>query len=171
METVRVAFMAVVAGAVLVLFAAGIVVAAAYTLWVEGAPRPSDMPGIVSYFVTPVNGVLAANLGALLGISISMRGWREPKGQTEKLQWVAAGWYVAMLLLAAAFWAWAGFVEDPAKVVSILPELTKHGIGILIAILSAVLGVQTAVTRARAMAEERNASPAGGLPGGADEAE
>jgi len=154
MHKVRVIFMAVIAGVVLILFGVGIFVAARYTFWVDGAPRPGDMPGIVSYFVSAVNGTLAANLGALLGISISLRGWRGPKNATEVLQWVAAGWYVAMLLLAAAFWGWAGFTDDASKIVSLLPEMTKNAIGIFIAILAAVLGVQTAVTRANAIAEE-----------------
>lgn len=156
MDRVRVIFMVVVAGVVLLFFGAGIYIAARYTLWVEGAPKPNDMPEIVSYFVTAVNGTLAANLGALLGISISLRGWRAPKNATEVLQWVAAGWYVAMLILATIFWGLAGFTDDASKVVSLLPELTKFMIGIFISILAAVLGVQTAVTRASAIAGEEN---------------
>jgi hypothetical protein len=104
-----------------------------------------------------VNPVLAANLGALLGISVSMKGWRGPKTTTEVIQWIAACWYVAMLLLAAIFWGLAGFTDDPEKVVALLPEMTKNGIGILVAILAAVLGVQTAMTRANAIAEEASA--------------
>jgi hypothetical protein len=154
MERVRVIFIWVVAVVVLLMFGAGICVAARYTLWVEGAPRPNDMPGIVSYFVSAVNGTLAANLGALLGISISLRGWRGPQNANELLQWIAAGLYVAMLLLATIFWGMAGFTDDGSKVVSILPDMTKNAVGIFIAILAAVLGVQTAVTRARAIAEQ-----------------
>ena len=102
-----------------------------------------------------MNGTLAANLGAVLGISISLKGWQDPKDTTEVLQWVAAGWYVIMLFLAVVFWGMAGFTEEEAKVVSILPELTKNGIGIFIAILAAVLGVQTVVTRTRSINQER----------------
>jgi hypothetical protein len=149
MEKIRTIFMVLVAAIVLVLFGAGIYVAARYTLWVEGAPRPNDMPGIVSYFVSAVNGTLAANLGAVLGISISLRGWQAPRNTTELLQWIAAGWYLVMLLLATAFWGLAGFTEDETKVVSVLPEMTKNAIGIFIAVLAAVLGLQTAITRAR----------------------
>jgi hypothetical protein len=99
--------------------------------------------------VSAVNGTLAANLGAVLGISFSFRGWQGPHRATEVLQWLAAAWYMMMLLLAAMFWGLAGFTEDTTKVMSILPEMTKNGVGILIAILAAVLGVQTALTRAR----------------------
>jgi hypothetical protein len=154
MKKIRVIFIVFVTGVVLLLFGAGIYVAAHYTLWVEGAPKPDNMPGIVSYFVSAANATLAANLGAVLGISISLRGWQGPKDITEVLQWLAAGWYVAMLLLAIVFWGLAGFTENEAKVVSLLPELTKNGIGIFIAILAAVLGVQTALTRARITGNE-----------------
>jgi hypothetical protein len=149
-----VVFMAGVVFFVLVLFGLGIYVAARYSFWVDGAPRPGDMPGIVSYFVTAVNGVLAANLGALLGISISIKGLRGPQGTTEVIQWIAAAYYVLMLLMAIIFWGLAGFTDDPLKVVSLLPEMCKSAIGIFIAILAAVLGVQTAATRAKAIAEK-----------------
>jgi hypothetical protein len=150
MKNVGVIFMAGVVGIVLVLYGLGIYVAARYSYWVDGAPRPGDMPEIVSYFVTAVNGILAANLGALLGISISFTGLRGPQTPTEVIQWIAAICYVIMLLMAAIIWGWEGFIDDPAKVVSLLPEMTKNAIGILIAILAAVLGVQTAVTRCKA---------------------
>ncbi len=142
-------FMTGVVWMALVAFAGGIVMAARYTLWVAGAPRPGDMPAIVSYFVTAVNGILAANLGAVLGISVSMGGFREPEHVTEKLQWLAAIWYILALALATVFWALAGFTEDTASVVPLLPQLTKNAMGIFIAILAAVLGVQTAIARTR----------------------
>ena len=156
MSAVGYTFMVFVAGVVLLLFGVGIYAAGHYTLWVQGAPKPDAMPGIVGYFVSAVNATLAANLGAVLGISISLNGWQGPKDITEVLQWLAAGWYVLMLLLATLFWGLAdpAFTPDAAKVVSLLPELTKNGIGIFIAILAAVLGVQTAITRAKGTANE-----------------
>jgi hypothetical protein len=156
MDNVRTIFMIVVAAAVLILFGVGVWGAGYYTLWAPGAPVPDAMPNIAAYFVSAVNGTLAANLGAILGISISLRGWSSPRDLTETLQWVAAGWYVAMLLFAMALWWKAGFTEDPSRVVSILPEMTKNGVGIFIAILAAVLGVQTAVTRSRAVGHDRS---------------
>lgn len=156
MFRVRMLFMVVLAAVVLLLFGVGIYVAAFYSFWIEGAPRPGDMPAIVSYFVSAVNATLAANLGALLGISFTIRGWKEPSTATETLQWAAAVWYVAMLLLAAAFWGMAGFTEDGSKIVPLLPEMTKNAIGIFIAILAAVLGVQTAVTRAASAADPKS---------------
>jgi hypothetical protein len=150
-DRLRATFMTVVSVVVLLSFGLGIYLAGRYTLWVD-PPRPNEMPPIMSYLVSTVNGVLAANLGALLGINISLSGWQKPQGPAEILQWSAAGWYLLMLLLAAVFWGLAGFSEDASRVVPLLPEMTKNGIGIFIAILAAVLGVQTAVTRARALA-------------------
>jgi hypothetical protein len=50
----------------------------------------------------------------------------------EVLQWIAAAWYVAMLLVATG-WSQAGLAGNPMKVVSILPEQTTNGVGIVIA--------------------------------------
>lgn len=140
-------FMIFVVSVALLAFGAGIVMAARYTLWVDGAPRPGDMPAIITYFVIAVNGILASNLGAVLGISISLRGWQGPRTTMELLQWLAAGWYVAMLALATILWGMVDFTEDASKVVPLLPQLTKNAVGIFIAILAAVLGVQTAIAR------------------------
>jgi hypothetical protein len=93
--------MVVVAGSVLALFGVGIYFAGRYTLGLGG--MPGDMPKIASYFLSTVNGTLAANLGVVLGISISVKGWQGPKNKVEALQWIAAGWYVLMILLAALF--------------------------------------------------------------------
>ncbi|MGH7500222.1 MAG: hypothetical protein ACREL7_00555 [Longimicrobiales bacterium] len=151
MDRFRQVFMIVVSALVMLAFSAGIVMAAWYTLWIDAAPRPDEMPDVVTDFVSTVNGVLAANLGAILGISISLRGWQRPQQLTDALQWMAAAVYIAALAMAAIFWGLAGFTEDAARVVSILPELTRNGIGITIAILAAVLGVQTGITRAAAV--------------------
>lgn len=159
-------FMTFVAAVALAAFGGGIYAAARYTLWVEGAPRPADMPGIISYFVLAVNGTLAANLGAVLGISITPRGWQGPTDTVGRLQWFAAAWYVVMLVLAAVFWGMTGFTEEQTRVVSLLPAMTKNGVGIFIAILAAVLGVQTAIARMKTFADQ---SP-GALTGSGDPA-
>ncbi len=153
-------FLMGVAVLVLLAFGGAIVEAGRYTLWIAGAPRPADLPPVCSYLALAVNAILAANLGALLGINISLRGWAGPREADEWLQWAAAGWYVIMLVLATVFWGLKGFSEDPAVVVPMLPELAKNGIGILISILAAALGVQTAVTRNRRLGQE----PQGGQP-------
>jgi hypothetical protein len=142
-DNLRSIFMGVMAGAVLLMFGSGIIIAAHYSL---GSEKPSDMPGIVSYFVSVANGPLAANLGLLLGINLARPHWRVPKTMTivERFHWIAAAWYVAMLVVAIVCWGAAHFVDDPSKVVPLLPELTKNAIGIFIAVLAAVLGVDRA---------------------------
>jgi hypothetical protein len=139
MTHIREILLVSIAVVVLVLFGLGIGAAAYYTL----KENPTGMPGIVSYFVGAVNGTLAANLGAVLGISTAIRGWRRPETKTEKMQWIAACWYVGMLAFAGVAWGLVHFSEEKDKVVSVLPDLTKTGIGICIAVLAAVLGVQS----------------------------
>jgi hypothetical protein len=147
MPTIREAFMIGVTAFVLAAFGAGIAYAGWLTLWVPGHPNPAAMPPIVTYFVTAVNGTLAANLGAVLGIGLSLRAWHGPMAPAQKMQWIAAAWYVAMMMLAIALWGMARFTEDPLRVAGLLPELTKNAIGIFIAILAAALGVRTLAAR------------------------
>ena len=131
-----------VAIAVLGLFAAAV--------WMAGHRTPDDMPAIVIYFVSAASATLAANLGAVLGISAITGNWPAPTSKTESLQWFAACWYLGVILMATILWGITGFSDDTTQVVSILPELTKNGIGIFVAILAAVLGVQT-ISRGRSL--------------------
>ena len=133
----------------LLAFGAGIYYAAYLTLWAKVHPQPDALPRIVVYFVTAVNGTLAANLGAILGISVSMGEWPGPIGTTETMQWIAAAWYVVMLMFATIAWGLVGFTDDPTLIVPLLPEMTKNAIGIFIAILAAVLGVHTFAMRVK----------------------
>ena len=142
MKHVREVLLGLIASAVLLGFGAGIFAAGYYSLWITGAPRPDQMPSIVAYFVSAVNGTLAANLGAVLGISAVTRDWHGPGTKTELFQWIAACWYVVMLLVAGALWGRTGFTEAEMSVVPTLPELSKSGLGISIAVLAAVLGVK-----------------------------
>ena len=132
-----------IAGLVLALFLAGIVFIGFF------APSdPREIPGIITYFLSSVNGLLAANLGAILGISVSAGGLRQAGTTTETLQWAAAATYVAGLVTLLIAWAIAGFSEDPTEVAAVIPEIGRTAIGILIAVLAAVLGVQAAVQAA-----------------------
>lgn len=132
-----------IAGLVLALFLASIV----YVGSLAGDPQTT--PGIVIYFLSTVNGLLAANLGAILGISVSAGGLRAAGSTRETLQWVAAAVYVAGLATLLIAWGIAGFSEDPTKVASVIPEIGRTAIGILIAVLAAALGVQAAADRNR----------------------
>jgi hypothetical protein len=145
----RFLFMMIVSALVLFMFGGAIAVAC---LSDSGAP----LPGVVSYFIFAVNATLAANLGAVLGITLAGRSW----SPTEWLQWIAAAFYFLMLIAVAVTWAVRFNFGEGAEVPSVLPELTKNLIGLSIAILAAALGVQAAV-RARSSS---NAPPGGPKP-------
>lgn len=131
-----------IAGLVLALFLASIVF-----VGFLGPSNPQDTPGIVIYFLSSVNGLLAANLGAILGISVSAGGLRQAQTTRETLQWVAAAVYVAGLATILVAWGIAGFSEDPTEVASVIPEIGRTSVGILIAVLAAAIGVQAASSR------------------------
>ena len=147
-------FMVVIAVAVLVSFGWGILLACIYTF----RETPEEMPKIMLYLVSTVNGVLAANLGILLGLKLSPGSSQEPKGVTEVLQWLAAGWYLLMLLLAFVFWGTRGFPEESDLVVSALPEMANNAVGIFVSVLAAMLGVQVGTRRANAAARDAGKS-------------
>jgi hypothetical protein len=124
------------------LFAAGY-----YTLWISGAPKPNLMPDIAVYFVSTVSALLLTNLGAYLGISVTRVKWR-PESDSGWLQFIAVILYVLALTFAAYVWFNAGFTEDESKIVGVIPELSRSGIAVLIAGLTAALGLQTGRVRA-----------------------
>jgi len=113
--------------------------------------KPEKMPPFLKQTVTLIGGVLATNLGAVLGISVargvspSLRIWAVPT--TQALQMAAVILYVVGLLLAAVFWAINGFKENPnggpIVVVSTLPELTRILLGVIIGAAIVVLGISS----------------------------
>lgn len=109
---------------------------------------PELMSPFVVETVTLIGGVLAINLGAVLGISVarrkapSFRVWAVPT--QEAFQIAAVIFYIVGLLLAAVFWALTGFKENPNEgsvlVVSTLPELTRILVGVIGGAILAILG-------------------------------
>jgi protein-S-isoprenylcysteine O-methyltransferase Ste14 len=91
-----------------------------------------------------VSTVLTANLGAYLGISGIVAGWDriDPIG---RLQRVACWVYVVALVIAGATWAYAGFPEEA----SLLPSMWSAGIGVVLAVFGAALGVKSHITALR----------------------
>jgi hypothetical protein len=154
---------------VVVVVLAGFVLATGYagyiTLWIAGAPKPERMATFVNETVLGVNLVLAANLGAYMGISAAVENWDRvhPIGV---LQWVAALTYVVAVVAACVFWGLTGFTEDKTKVAAVLPGITRAGSGVLVAVLGAALGVKLPAIqrrlRARRLARERGQQLAGG---------
>ena len=134
-----------VAVAVMLLFAGGLVLAAVYSLSTPAAP--SRMPAVATFVVSSVNGILAANLGAILGVT-AILGFRSTLTDPERLQWVAAAFYVITLVLVMVVWGFTGFDEGPEQIVAAIPEVGRTGIGVLLAVFAASLGIQGAA-RAR----------------------
>jgi hypothetical protein len=130
-----------VTGVVILLFIAAI----AFAAWCS-FNDVARFPPIGSYYIGAVNGILAANLGGLLGISFVQNTIFAPKNTIDVLQWISAAVYLIVLVGVIIIWAFLGFKEDSTKVVSIFPEMTKNAIGILLAIFSASLGLQRSST-------------------------
>ena len=114
----------------------------AYRTAVAGSPP--TLHERVKEFLLAVGTVLAANMGAYFGISGLVDKWDEidPIGRLQKHAcWV----YGAMLIVAAIAWAIAGFPDGAP----LLPELWSSGVGIILAIVGAALGVKSRLTQAR----------------------
>ena len=111
---------------------------------------PGSMPKILRHFVTGSSGVLAANVGALLGIKIeeAITGninlitnvFTIPADTTVLLQMITAVLYGIAMLIAFIAWGSKKFTEDPQKVVVILPQLSQSLIGILLGVIAIVIG-------------------------------
>lgn len=123
---------------VLVAFGCGIAYAGYITSWIEGAPQPDKMPSFANWFLSSVNGTLALNLGAYLGVK---GAGLELTGPIGELQRWAVGVYVVAWLFAGVLWVLVGLTEEASKVASILPEITRTGVGIILAVFGAALGV------------------------------
>ena len=132
-------FMLLTAGVVLLLFTWALKIARDYTV----AGKPKELPPVVKYLISSVNAILVANLGAILGITISIGAL---SSVSATAQWGAAVWYFAALIAVIWFWSTRKFEEDPDKIASPIPEVGRTGIGVLIAILAVVLGVQTTLS-------------------------
>lgn len=137
------------ASATLALFIIGVVQAARFTLTVAGAPAPDLMPEALSSFARGANAVLAAHLGAMLGLGTVqlVRGVSIDVPEAGFHKFVAVV-YAITLLGAIAVWVVAGATDDPALIVPLLAELANSGIALLLAMTAAALGVRLARTAA-----------------------
>lgn len=124
-------------------FIGGIWAAGHYTLCVDNAPQPGQMPEFLAELVISVGAVLGTNLGAALGIRLTQKRWRRPNKSkaSETLRILAAWFYVIALLAAGVLWSIAGFEEDPAKVVVTLPEMSRTLLGMAVGALAVWLGL------------------------------
>jgi len=103
------------------------------------------MPAFLTRTVTTIGGILATNLGAVLGINVlksnspAFRIMQVPT--TEALQNAAAILYLVGLFLALLFWAFKAFKEDPDVVVPILPNLSLTLLGVMGGALAVIIGL------------------------------
>lgn len=102
-----------------------------------------NMDDYLSNIITVIGGVLATNLGAFLGINIS-RGTSEASltfqsGTTGILQAAAAYFYVICLIVAVIGW-FVAKSKNSTTIVSILPELAKTLMGVIVGALTVALG-------------------------------
>ncbi len=110
--------------------------------------QPETMPQFLIQSTTVIGGVLATNLGSVLGLSIISEvggGVVTASSLTavtiHNIQVGAAWLYAAGLFIAFAFWVANKFSTAPEKVVSTLPELSKTLLGVAVGALAVVLGV------------------------------
>lgn len=106
-----------------------------------GKPTPSAL----NAYVSTLSAVLAANLGAVLGLSFvpgtafsaaAWRFWTAPT--TAALQIIAAYAYAGSLLLAVGFWVVAHYRGKSAT--NTIDELFRAAMGLLLAVVGVLLG-------------------------------
>ncbi len=108
----------------------------------------ANMPAFLTHVMTTIGGVLATNLGAVLGLTVAQSAglisaeslpWYAPTA--ANLQVIAAYVYVVGLLAATGLWAAKRFTAGQDHVVSTLPELAKTLLGVMAGALAVMLGV------------------------------
>lgn len=140
-------------------FTGSIIYAAYVTIWIDGHPKPEIMPEFLSWAASVIGGVLATNFGAVLGLSLSPDTEKfsdvamfkplqknptiEPRStisRVEKVQIAAAYVYFTGMVLAAVFFAFNNFEDNPSETVILLPELSKTLIGAAVGALAVAFG-------------------------------
>jgi hypothetical protein len=127
-------------------FIAGVVSAVRYSR----RGMPAEMPAFLRQVVTAIGGVLATNLGAVLGIKVEQAKtagfdmtsllFTEGAGTLTKLQVGAAYFYILGLLIALYGWWRLKFTEESDKVVVTLPQLSQTLLGVIVGVLAVALG-------------------------------
>ena len=125
------------------LFIVGIVVAGYCSL----RNKPENMPEFLAQATTVIGGTLSTNLGAVLGLSVAQSTNPSPAlaevmaAPANTLQVGAAWLYVGGLIIALVLWGVNRFSNQPQKVVSTLPDLTKTLLGVVVGAMAVALGV------------------------------
>lgn len=107
--------------------------------------KPGDMPNILNHVIIVVGGVLATNLGAVLGIQVDQGGGFSlgfRKISTDPsigIREICAFLYAIALIIALIFWGISGFTEKSTEIVDSIPMLSKTLIGVAVGALTVVL--------------------------------
>lgn len=113
-------------------------------------PKPTEMPAFLASVVTSIGGVLATNLGAVIGFAIKVPGSTAAKNIGEpfaffvyaaftNLQITASYIYLLFLFIAATVWAVKKFTGDANQIVPVLPEMTKTLLGVIVGAMGIIL--------------------------------
>ena len=112
--------------------------------------QPDLMPSFLRQVVTGIGGILATNLGAVLGIKVEQAKkfgfdvgsflWADAADAPSMLQVGAAYLYLIGMLVALIGWIKLKFSEDPTQVVNILPQLSITLLGVCMGVLAVSIG-------------------------------
>ncbi|QIL40572.1 hypothetical protein G7074_15640 [Pedobacter sp. HDW13] len=137
-----------------------------YGVWIacsiSWAPRdtPVSINSFLSSVVSSIAAVLATNLGAVLGISITkpqspfgkLKNWTSfsllANDGATIFQIIACFVYVLSLLAAAIVWVHTGFETESTKIISLIPEMTKSLVGVIIGVMAISLNVKPLANKA-----------------------
>lgn len=121
--------------------------------WPLDDPDTSLMPAFLSNLVTSIAAILATNLGAVVGFTVTNESsifrdsstWSLTNLFTENAsgswQTLACYIYILGLLAAAIVWARKNFTADDSEIMSLIPQLTKSLVGVIIGVLAISLNV------------------------------
>lgn len=113
-----------------------------------------EIPVFLSTTVTSIAALVATNLGAVLGITITKsnslfgesKTWKPLTAfsEPEPTNFQATAFYIYVLSLIACgvIWAVRKFEPDPTLIVPLIPEMTKSLLGVIIGVLAMSLNIQ-----------------------------
>lgn len=114
----------------------------AIRLSLSSPPQPQLLAVPLEYILTTVNGMLAANLGAFVGVSVAAVVWNRTEPPASMFQILAAAFYGLVVIVAWVVWWKAGFVVATNEIVAAIPEMCRTGLGIVLGVFALALGVQ-----------------------------
>jgi len=140
--SIRILFVAFVA-----LGGAGYLGGVARAAYLTVKRRPNDMDEFPQRALTTISAILATNLGAVLGLSLTATGLAGASffapdtltagGGQSAFPIIAAYLYSAGLLIACAAWATVNFKEA----VPIISEMTRTLVGVIVGAMALAAGV------------------------------